>query len=272
MPRTNRNPMVRLLGALALAAMCALPAVAQTGGMKQTLLVFPLDRSENIDPDLAEVVSAGLRNRIEKSGRYEYMAYNTRSALVQRAIQSGSVSRDDSDGPFEGGVGASIARALGLDLALTGSVEDVSLDPATNTANVTVTAQLVQSRDGRPIQTSSASGTASEKGIASDALIRRAADSAAEKIATQMFGAGATVVTPVKPSPGTVQPGAAPGAPAGLPKDGIPTETKARRKSNSLLVVGGLALVGLIIAAAGGGGGGGGGNGGGTGGPPPIPL
>jgi len=272
MSRFRHDITRRLMGALALGMLCVLPATAQTAA-KPTLLVFPFDRPENVDPTIADTIASAIRNRLQAMGRYEFMTYNTRSALVQRAIQSGSISRDDAEGPFEGNTGADIARTLGLDYALAGIVDDASMDVVANTATVTVSAQLVAARAGQVLQTAAASGSATETAIAADALMRRAADDAAAKLVAQLFG-GTTPPTGITPivTPGPTTPTVTNGTGTmPMPTDSIPVERKGKKKNNNLLLFGGIALLGIIIAGSGGGGGGGNGGGGGTN-PPPIPL
>lgn len=260
----------RLWGAVAISLALALPGLAQTAG-KPTLLVFPFDRPENVEASIPDTIASALRNRIQAQAKYDFMTYNTRSALVQRAIRAGEISRDDADGPFEGPLAGEIAHTLGLDFALAGIVDDADVDVATNSATVTASARLVNARNGNVIQNAAASSTVSEAGVAPDALLRRAADDAAAKIVAQLFQSATPTVTPIDtgaPKQPVVNADTGVGA---IPSGAIPAQKQKKKKNNNFLLLGGVLVLGIIIAAGGGGAKGNGGGGGG-GNPPSIPL
>lgn len=291
----------RLAGAAALAAACLLPAAAQQFvPLPQSVIVFPFDKPDNVDQSVADAATTGLRNRMANVTGYEATTFNPKSPLIRRAISAGELTQTQLAGPFDAASAAAIAMAAGVDNALVGSVESASNEGGT--ASVSISVQLIGARDGQVQKTAGATGTAATAGLAPDALLRAAADDAAAKAVAQVFGskAGAGADTGAAPATGATttppgqtnataageqpnagvtgtQPGTKlniPTAPAGLPSGSIPTEGSRKRKSNTGLIIGGLALLGLIIAASGSGGGGGNGGGGnnGGGGPPTFPF
>jgi hypothetical protein len=251
--------MKRLAELAGLAALIALPAAAQTG---PSVIVFPADKPEAVDQSVADTFTASLRGRVEATHLYDAMVFNAKSPLVVRAVQSNSLTQTQVAGPFDLETSSSVAKAVGADFALVSSVEDASADAAAGSGKVTVTVQLVNASTSRAVKSAGVSGSASSKGLAADALVRLAADNAAEKAIAQMFPQAAGTTTGVK-APRT-KPVV---SPAGLPTGSLPVEHKKRGK-NALLILGGVALVGIIIAASGGSGS----SSNSGGGPPPLPF
>lgn len=277
----------RVSAAAVIAAASLLPAAAQQYvPLPQSIIVFPFDKPDTVDQSVADTVTNGIRNRIPNVAGYEATTYNPKSPLIRRAVAAGELTQTQIAGPFDAASAAEVALAAGVDNALVGSVESATNDGAT--AKVSISVQLVSSRGGEVQKTAGVTGSATaQTGVAPDAVLRLAADDAAAKAITQVFGTsnapGAVVSNPANGStpevappavtpPAAVQPGVQPPATA-LPTGSIPVAGKQRHKSNTGLIIGGLAILGLIIAAAGnssGGGGGGGNNGGG--GPPIFPF
>jgi hypothetical protein len=287
----NRFPAWRrAAGAAVLMAASLLPAAAQTYvPLPQSIIVFPFEKAESADQSVADTVVNGIRARLDHTPGYDATSFNPKSPLINRAIQSNELTQTQVAGPFDATSGAAVAKAAGVDNALVGSLEDASTDAASNSAKVTVTVQLVSARDAQVQKTAGVTGTATQAGIAPDALMRLAADDAAAKAVSQIFGTsntGAAAVTGTAPNTGTAAVDTAPStgtattgnginiptAPAGLPTGAIPTEGRKKKNASGALIIGGLALLGLISASSGNGGGGGGGGNNGGGGPPVFPF
>jgi len=251
----------RLLCTAALCLAAALPGLAASS----TLIVFPVDKPDNVDQSVADTVLSALRNRVAASGKFDAMTFYAKAPLVAHALASGSITQAQMAGPFTPDSAAAISRAVGADYALLGSVEDASSDAAAKKASVTISVQLVSAADGKAVKTAGASGEGVNASLAPDALVRLAADNAAGKAAGQIFAStpgavtpGTNVTKPGKTAGGTTPANIAPAKPA-----------KKGKKNNSGLLIGGLVLVGVIAAASHHGGGS---SGSGSSGPPPFPF
>lgn len=256
-----RNPISTLLRAVGLAAFSA-AVISPVFAANQSLLVFPVDKPESVDQSVADTVQSGLRARIGAGVRYDAMTFNAKSALISRAVAGGSLTAAQVAGPYTAESASVIARAVGADAALVSSVEDAAVDTAAGKATVTISAQLVTAVDGKAIKTAGASGDATKAATPDLALLHLAADAAAGKAATQLFGAAGKAGGPVVAEPGKTPGGTSQGALTNPP-------AKAKKKSGkSGLLIGGLILAGIIIASSSHGGS----SSGNGGGPPPIPL
>lgn len=234
-----------------------------------TALVFPFTPVDGNEA-VASALTANTISRLRLANKWDVAAYNARGPLVMRAVQDGTITRDQAAGPFDPAAASTIGRAIGVNAVVTGNVEEYSWDAASGTVKLTATAQAT-GVDGSQLAAATVGGQVSKAGATEQEVAAMAAGDIAGKLVQKLTGVETTAPV-VKPSGKT--PVVAPAASA----DTIPVEGKKpsastphkKKRSSTLMYLGGAALVGIIIAAAGGGGGNGGGGNGGS--PPPLPF
>ena len=222
-------------GAAALAAAKPLPSPQPT----LTLTVLPFDKvaqegSSSLGADLATAVKSAL----EPSGKFYAVGFSERLPSVQRAISEASLTKRDTEGPFstDKALAVKVARAVGADVVVVGSVDQIKIDAANGVAEVAVSAQIIGVESQEVLDTLALTGknTAKPKeGTGEADLVSLAAGDAAVKIAAAI--AADPKLAQVQAKPSLVPP------PASKPK-------KSGRALNylllAILLVAGVALVG----------------------------
>lgn len=250
---------------LALAAAVALAAApgasAQATNLSQasrkTLLVFPFDVTGGNVPgpaDVSVLLTDVARSRLIASDMYTVIAFYKSLAPVARLHNDQKLSDADIAGPFaEDNVKAvKIAKEVGYDMVFVGSLDDYQYNETEKEATVTISARLINVADGKILRSATLSAPSTKGGVEKEpeeAL--QAARAASDKLMAQMVPAS-SIVRPVTPTP---------------PMKRTQAQAPGRRRNNTGILLGLLAVaIGLGIGLSSGGGGGGG-----TDGPPAPP-
>lgn len=262
----NLPKLFRRMAVLASGAALVLTGAAHAQGnlARQSLMVFPIEVAEGVPAGVAEAAHNAVRNAVSASGKYEVGSFYARSPLVIRAIQTNLITREASLGPFTSQSVAPIAKALGAHLAVVGSVEDYSYSDAEHKAAMVLSLQLVSAADGSVLSTAVVSSEIAKPELTDTSAPITVAADVAGKAAAQILG----VTIPAGSNNSTLTP-----VPTNATTPAItgaaPAPRKKSKTKNTLLIVGGVALLAVLLGS----GGGGGGNGGGDGdGPPPFPF
>lgn len=264
-------------GMAALSMLAALPAAPTafaasapaSAAPTATALVFPFTPVDGNEA-VASALTANTISRLRLANKWDVAAYNARGPLVTRAVQDGTITREQAAGPFDPASASVIGRAIGVNAVVTGNVEEYSWDAASGTVKLTATAQATGG-DGSQLAAATVGGQVARQGASEQEVAAMAASEIAGKLVQKLTGVETTAPAVKPPS------GRTPSVEAS-PVDAIPVEGKKpssttqrkKKRSPTWMYVGGAALVGIIIAAAGGGGGNGGGGNGGS--PPPLPF
>ncbi|MHB0999357.1 MAG: hypothetical protein ACYC27_08920 [Armatimonadota bacterium] len=175
----------------------------------KTVLIFTIDNnagSENsqVASDIAKELADGLGT----VNGYRTLNYSSRLPAVQRALISHPEKKISAAGPFT--VDAKsisdaiyLANAIGVDLAITGSLDRCGID--NNTYNVTSTIQVLDIKKKTPIQTITVTGKSEIVADDDKRAKKDVAKNAANKIITEITGQIVTE-TPAEPSTDSVKP------------------------------------------------------------------
>ncbi len=221
-----------------------------------TLLVLPFDKTVPAGPDsLGMDTAVAVKSALDGKDRYFPISFNSKLPSVQRAISDGTLAKKDADGPFseDKPLAAKIGRAVGAEVVVTGSIEDIKIDLPNNSAEIKLNVHLVSAETGEVINTITISGKNSVKPETPDeeSLISLAAGDAAVKLAVEIAkDQKLAEVVPVRHH------------------SYVDLEPKKKSSSKYLWIA---LILGLGLALAGGGGGGGSSSGGGDDLPPPPP-
>lgn len=180
--RTNHNGLGRRILArrglafgLALAMLCP-PATGLMGavwaqdsasGMAATksILIFPFGKAEGASADteaVAAKVDDAIKLRINTIGAYHATSYSRLLPSVQRSGPDGdaALTTDDLTPPFDNAKAVKIARQVGTDSYMLGTIESVTTDETTKKVTVVVTTSLHETQSGASIQTLGKTGEA----------------------------------------------------------------------------------------------------------------
>jgi hypothetical protein len=225
----------------------------------QRIVVFPFSQRDvvtqaNLGVNLAHTLTSVLR----ATPGFEVSDYFKKHPSLQRAaLEGGSLTEKDlvdPSGVTNKELATKIAREMGADMALIGDIDSYKYDPAGNTCEITVTAELVDVKSGKVLNTPVVTGlvpkTAKVSSEAECASV--AAGDAVTKIAEGLD---------LKPSAAQQMI---------MPKYGTDHPTRKSKKGGLLLTL--LLGLGVGLAVSGRGSSGSGGSGGGVEPPPPPPL
>jgi hypothetical protein len=270
----DRRNIQSRLSACAIAVVAALTLASQalaspdgstkinlTQAVKRTVLVFPFDMptasSANKD-EVAQLLTDTVVSRLLASGQYTVVQYHKTLPPVARLHLDQQLTDTDIAAPFADDTtkASKITKAVGYEVAFMGAVDEYTYSDTDNVADVVVRGQLYDVKTGKSIGapvilkgSSSKGGTAKEPAKALEAA-RQAGGQLAQKLIPITNTPITTPVNPITNKP--------------------PTEPKKRRNNTGLLL--GLLAVGLGLgiglASSGGGHGSGAGGGGDT---PPAP-
>jgi len=233
-----------------------------TQAVKRTVLVFPFDMptasSTNKD-EVSQLLTDTIVSRLLASGQYTVVQYHKTLPPVARLHLDQQLTDTDVAAPFADDTtkAAKITKLVGYDVAFMGAVDEYSYSDTDNVADVVVRGQLYDIKTGKSIGAPVILKASSSKGGSGKepAKAIEAAREAGGQLAQKLIPLATTPITqPVNPI--TNKP---------------PTEPKKRRNNTGLLL--GLLAVGLglgigLASSGGGHGGGAGGNGNDT---PPAP-
>lgn len=184
----------------------------------KSVLVFPMDDSTAKAPagmgkDMAET----MRGVISSTSGYISLVFSDRLPSVRRAVEEGAIRKNEIAGPFAGDKSPAprMASEVGAESYINGSIEDISVNATTKQAEVTLSAQLVDTKTGDVLKTVVLSGKSPDgKKDATDAeLVSLAAGAAVAKAAGELLPdvAASAVVTAAnaeRPTAATTKPAA----------------------------------------------------------------
>jgi hypothetical protein len=122
------------------------------------------------------------------------MAFSDKLHSIKRAKMETTLKEEDLKGPFgtekdQMACALKVANETAADLILVGSIDEVKVDAAKKTANVTLSAVIANSRTGTPIKTVAVTGliaSTSDQVITDSDLITLAASDAATKLVREI--------------------------------------------------------------------------------------
>ena len=123
----------------------------------QSLVLFPFDQGEAAETpeEYGGEVAAYLRTMLAGNSEYAVFLYSDRLPPIRRGRDDNSLKTSDIKPPFTGGDeeararSLKLARTLAADFYLVGAVDGYEFDPAGKTAEVTLTAELVDGKTGK---------------------------------------------------------------------------------------------------------------------------
>jgi hypothetical protein len=167
-----------------------LPSTPPTG--------VPTEREET-----ATAVTAAVKAGLLSTPTYSVISYHPLSSMVKRALAGGILRATDLSGLFDASTGSpdvqkarNVAYRLGIQSFMVGSL-DTTKEPKTNTVEITVDTQLINSTTGEVMHAAVVSGAAQGvDGVPFEAVRDRAAQDAAQKVFPAL---GIQLVTPAPP-------------------------------------------------------------------------
>jgi hypothetical protein len=214
----------------------------------QRIMVFPFSTADAAtQPKLGVEVGHTLTQVLRSTPGFEVRDFDKRNSSLQRAVlEGGSITQKDLADPSgiaNLDIAVRMAKLTGSDMALIGDIEGYKYDPAANTCEISITAQLIDVKSGKALKTPVVTGlvpkTAKVSSEAECASV--AAGDAVTKIVEGLALKPSAAQEMVMPKYGTAEP-------------------RKKSKKGGLLLTLLLGLgVGLAVSSSGSGGGGGGG-------------
>lgn len=134
--------------------------------VKQSILVFPLDQapSVNVPANYGEELASYLQSVLSGTPRYSVLVYRERLAPIKRAKDDNSLKTQDVVPPFseDKAKALKLAQTIASDLYLVGTVEDYQFDASKKIAQLTLSAQLMDTKTGKLLGQYLVTGTADE--------------------------------------------------------------------------------------------------------------
>lgn len=174
------------------------------------MLVFPLDvTSPKAPAELGANMADSIKTAISAVPGYLAIPFSERLPSIRRSRDEGLLRGSDLASPFAGEKSAAgrIAKNVGTDLYLVGSIEDFEVDPSTKQVSATVSVQLTDSVTGDILKSVVVTGKSPEgKTEATQSeLTALAAGHAVAKVVSELVpgasGVGPGVAEPAKESP-----------------------------------------------------------------------
>lgn len=143
------------------------PRVITTEVVKSSVLVFPFDAATDVQmgAPVAKALAGAARDRLQKTGKYQVVVFSEQFAPVQRAVEVDQVLKADQlKGPFAEDMQKTllIGRLSSVDYVLVGTVESYTVDPDGKSVSVVLSAQMVDTRNGKIISAYTAKGKSSD--------------------------------------------------------------------------------------------------------------
>lgn len=172
MQRIRYSAVARILALVLVVAMYVAPGTAwakkrapASVQLKATVLIFPMDQTADKAPaGLGREMASVMKDVIGAVPGYVGIMFSERLPSVARGLQEGSLRKADVSGSFTGGksVAGKIAKDMHTDLYLIGSIDECSADVKKQSAQVTLSAQLVDSANGDVIKAVAVTGRSPE--------------------------------------------------------------------------------------------------------------
>lgn len=195
-----------------------------------SLIVFPFDQPQGMQAPVGmggELASA-LRTMLNGNKRFSPILYKEKLSPIKRAREDSTLKPNEDVAPFteDRSKPLKLARLLAADYFVVGAIEDVKIDAAKKTAQMTLSMDLVDANSGKLVKTMLINGSTPEdaNSTSQEDAIALAAGDAITKLKVQLL-------EETKPSP---SPSAAVAAPKVLPEASTqPKEPKRPGAGNS---------------------------------------
>ncbi len=248
------------IGLLAVSAICGRTAASPEGSatvnlsqaVKRTVLVFPFDMPSSEPPskappnkdEVSQLLTDTVVSRLLASGQYTVVQYHQTLPPVARLHLDQQLTDTDVKPPFAEDTtkATKITKLVGYDIAFLGAVDEYTYNEADNLADVVVRGQLVDVKTGKSIgppvilkASGVKGGTAKEPAKAMEAA-RAAGGQLAQKLVPLSTAPIQQPTNPITNKPAT--------------------EPHKKRRNNSGLLLGLLAVglgIGIGLASSGGG-------------------
>ena len=205
-----------------------------------TLAVLPFDKkAQGGTDDMGRELAAAVKASLEVTGKFYVVGFSDRLPSIQRAVAEGTLSKREVEGPFAGdkAVAARIGRALGANVVVTGSIDEIKTDLPNSSVEITANVQMIDVQNAEVLKSVVLTGmnTTKPEGAPEDQLVSLAMLDLAGKITKEVVG------------------DAKGGALASVEKQMPVAPAPAKKKSKGLKYLLLLLLVGAGVALAGGG-------------------
>ena len=127
--------------------------------VRRSLVVFPFDHGSmtNAPGNFGELMASDIRSMLADNPIYAVFLFRGRLAPIERAVSEAdsTIKRPDTEGPFSDDKAKALrlARALASDLYMVGVVDDYAVDVAKKVAQMTVRADLYDTKTGKLVKT-----------------------------------------------------------------------------------------------------------------------
>jgi len=192
------------------------------------LIVFPFDQPQSMQaPEgMGLELASALRTMLNGNKRFSPILYREKLSPIKRAREDGTLKPNKDVAPFteDQSKPLELARLLAADYFVVGAIEDVKIDAAKKTAQMTLSMDLVDANSGKLVKTMLINGSTPENAnsASQEDAIALAAGDAITKLKAQLL-------EETKPSPST-----AVAAPKVLPEASAqPKEPKRPGTGNS---------------------------------------
>lgn len=161
---------------------------------KEFLVVFPFDigQSAKLPIEFGEDVASALRSMLTGNSQYVVFLYSDKLPPIKRAKDDNTLKTQDIDPPYseDRTKAIKLGGILAGDFIMVGSIEDVNVDVASQTAQVTIAAELVNGKTGKLLKSFLITGRSPEfaKSSEEDELRALAAGDAVTKLKAEMLG------------------------------------------------------------------------------------
>ena len=193
-----------------------------------SLIVFPFDQPQSIQaPEgMGGELASALRTMLNGNKRFSPILYKEKLSPIKRAREDSTLKPNEDVAPFteDQSKPLKLARLLAADYFIVGAIEDVKVDAAKKTAQMTLSLDLVDANSGKLVKTMLINGSTPQdaNSASQEDAVALAAGDAITKLKVQLL-------EETKPSPST-----AVAAPKVLPEAGVqPKEPKGPGAGNS---------------------------------------
>lgn len=152
-----------LRGALVMAAALVIggAAMAQDNiSSAKNLAIFPFENTTSAgDQALGQDIATALRTWSRMGNVYIGTVFASNTPTMQRAKQERRLADADLQVPFDTVKAAKVGKEMAADVSLIGSIDDYRYDANAKEVQITLTAQLVSTKNGEELKTVAATGT-----------------------------------------------------------------------------------------------------------------